>query len=65
LTQNLLFVERIRRVNLTSVRPALNGYQRGRCFYCAEAVSLAQVDVDHFFPWVLKERGVMPDAAGV
>jgi hypothetical protein len=54
LTQKLLFVERIRRVNLTSVRPALNGSQRGRCFYCAAAVSLTQVDVDHFFPWVLK-----------
>jgi hypothetical protein len=65
LTQNLLFVERTRRVNLTGVRSALNGYQRGRCFYCAAAVSLAQVDVDHFFPWILKERGVMPDVDGV
>jgi hypothetical protein len=63
LTQNLLFVERMRQVNLTSVRPALNSYQRGCCFYCAAAVSLAQVDVDHLFPWVLKERGVMLDAA--
>jgi len=32
--QNLLFVERVRRMNLTGVRAALNGYQRGRCFYC-------------------------------
>jgi hypothetical protein len=22
-------------------------------------------DVDHFFPWILKERGAMPDADGV
>jgi len=66
--QDLLFVEqdrRIRRTNLTRVRGALNGYQRGRCFYCGAEVPLATVDVDHFFPWVLKERGEMPDADGV
>jgi 5-methylcytosine-specific restriction endonuclease McrA len=65
LTHNLLFVERRRRVNLTSVRPALNGYQKGRCFDCGVSVSLALVDVDHFFPWILKDRGEMPDADGV
>lgn len=32
--QAILYVERVRRVNLTGVRAALNGYQRGRCFYC-------------------------------
>ena len=36
-TQGLLYVERARRVDLTGVRPALNGYQRGRCFYCRDA----------------------------
>ena len=65
-TQDLLFVEaeqrRIRRTGLTRVRGALNGYQRGRCFYCRAEVPLAATDVDHFFPWVLKERGEMPDA---
>lgn len=63
--QDLLFVEqprRIRRVNLTRVRGALNGYQRGRCFYCHVEVPLATAEIDHFFPWVLKERGEMPDA---
>jgi hypothetical protein len=65
LTHNLLFVERLRRVNLTGVRPALNGYQKGRCFYCGVSVSLLHVDVDHFFPWILKDRGEMPDADGV
>lgn len=66
--QDLLFVEqdrRIRRTSLTRVRGALNGYQRGRCFYCTAEVPLAAADVDHFFPWVLKERGEMPDADGV
>jgi hypothetical protein len=63
--QNLLYVERVRRVNLTSVRAALNGYQRGRCFYCLNPTMLAEADVDHFFPWVLKARREMPDADGV
>lgn len=67
--QDLLFVDaaerRIRRTALTRVRGALNGYQRGRCFYCRAETPLAASDVDHFFPWVLKERGEMPDADGV
>ena len=65
LAQQLLFVERVHRVNLTGVRPALNSYQKGRCFYCNASISLAAADVDHFFPWILKERGAMPDADGV
>jgi hypothetical protein len=64
--QDLLFVEtdgrRIRRTGLTRVRGALNGYQLGRCFYCRAETPLAATDVDHFFPWVLKERSQMPDA---
>jgi hypothetical protein len=66
--QDLLFVEAdrcIRRTSLTRVRGALNGYQLGRCFYCRAEVPLAAADVDHFFPWVLKERGEMRDADGV
>jgi HNH endonuclease len=62
---NLLFIERVRRVNLTGVRAALNGYQQGRCFYCRDEISLSTTDIDHFFPWVLKERGEMPDADGI
>jgi hypothetical protein len=63
--QSLLFVERVRRVNLTGVRAALNGYQRGRCSYCETETTLRASDVDHFFTWILKERGFMPDADGV
>jgi hypothetical protein len=65
MAQALLYVERVRRVNLTGVRGALNGYQRGRCFYCDAETALIASDVDHFFPWILKERGAMPDADGV
>jgi hypothetical protein len=63
--QDLLFVEahrQIRRTSLTCIRGALNGCQRGRCFCCRAEVPLAATDVDHFFPWLLRERGEMPDA---
>nr|WP_314623750.1 HNH endonuclease [uncultured Noviherbaspirillum sp.] len=48
----------IRRVNVTSCRDALNGYQKGHCFYCSSPVSVmprdaALVHVDHFIPLVL------------
>ena len=43
-----------RRVNVTSCRDALNGYQQGRCFYCFREIEVnggaIDVDVDHFFP---------------
>lgn len=64
-TRDLLFVERHRRVNLTKVKSALNGYQLGHCFYCRTEARLADTEVDHFFPWLLKQRGEMPDADGV
>jgi 5-methylcytosine-specific restriction endonuclease McrA len=49
-----------RRVNITSSRDALNGYQKGRCFYCFRNISLTAfsedlADVDHFFPHKLIE----------
>jgi hypothetical protein len=62
---DLLYVERARRVDLTRVAPALNGYQHGRCFYCRAEVPAGRADVDHFFPWVLRERGMIPEADGV
>mgnify|MGYP001809724902 FL=1 len=44
-----------RRVNITSSRDALNGYQKGRCFYCYRDISLDTItpdlaDVDHILP---------------
>jgi hypothetical protein len=46
------------RNNLTSSRDALNGYQKGRCFYCYSEISVESgeeklADVDHFFPHTL------------
>jgi hypothetical protein len=48
-----------RRVTVTGARDALNGYQKGHCFYCFRRISLDAAtedlaDVDHFFPFKLK-----------
>jgi 5-methylcytosine-specific restriction endonuclease McrA len=47
-----------RRVGLTSCRDALNGYQKGKCFYCfrdiaVNGTSARLADVDHFHPRTL------------
>lgn len=44
-----------RRKAITNSRDALNGYQRGHCFYCFDSISLDPEssllpDVDHFIP---------------
>ena len=49
-----------RRVDVTSCRGALNGYQKGRCFYCYQTISIESkspilADVDHFLPWALND----------
>jgi len=48
-----------RRFPITSSKYALNGYQKGRCFYCAIDISIQSgnensCEVDHFFPETLK-----------
>lgn len=50
-----------RRVDVTSCRDSLNGYQKGRCFYCYEPISIVSskdnlADVDHFLPWKIKDQ---------
>ena len=44
-----------RRVSIAGVRDALNGYQKGACFYCNQPITIGgsktlDADVDHFFP---------------
>ncbi len=58
---NSLFIQtdKLRRKNVTSSKSALNGYQKGKCFYCFGDISLiegsdAHCDVDHFFPHTLQ-----------
>lgn len=55
----LMGVNAIGRTAVTSARSALNGYQKGRCFYCFREISVILgndniTDVDHFFPHILK-----------
>ncbi|MGJ5813681.1 HNH endonuclease [Paludibaculum fermentans] len=59
-----------RRANLTSCRDALNGYQKGKCFYCFNDISVASTsaqlaDVDHFHPRMLVQSGVPLNWDGV
>ncbi len=55
-----IYVERsgARRIDVTSCKDALNGYQKGKCFYCSSDISVQAghedlCDVDHFFPHTL------------
>ncbi len=58
-----------RRVNLSSCRDSLNGYQKGRCFYCFRPISINDsesddyADVDHFIP--KKEGSTINNIDGV
>jgi hypothetical protein len=54
------------RINVTSSRDALNGYQKGRCFYCFREISVLATspivaDVDHFFPHTILARTELND----
>lgn len=58
---SLFFIENqfMRRIDITSVRDALNGYQKGKCFYSFQDISINRekskiCEVDHFFPHVNK-----------
>jgi hypothetical protein len=55
--KSMFFIENdfMRRVDITSVRDSLNGYQKGKCFYSFQDISINKNDanvceVDHFFP---------------
>lgn len=54
----------LRRRSVTGGRGALNGYQKGRCFYCSAEIGVSETasltDVDHFFPHRLKAAGFSP-----
>lgn len=63
-TDGLLIVNdrKLARRPITGCREALNGYQKGRCFYCFTDITIdvasdQLTDVDHFFPHVLKAHG--------
>lgn len=59
-----------RRVNVTRVKPALNGYQKGQCFYCYAPITIDSflshsAEVDHFFPHKLRECNIQKPINGV
>ncbi len=69
-SRNLIGVNKIRRTAVTSARPALNGYQKGKCFYCYREISVLcgcdnMADVDHFFPHILKQCDTKKPIDGV
>lgn len=58
---NHLFIENkyMKRIDITSAKSSLNGYQKGKCFYSFQDISIVSKDynlctVDHFFPHVHK-----------
>ena len=70
--QGLFFIERnlLRRVNITSVREALNGYQKGKCFYSFQDISVSPgspqlCQVDHFLPHLNKQAHLPANINGV
>lgn len=61
---------RFRRQPITGTREALNGYQKGKCFYCFRDISTEAgaddlADVDHFFPHTLKPHRIAEPVDGV
>ncbi|MBR7951634.1 HNH endonuclease [Microvirga sp. STR05] len=70
--QSMFFIERnlMRRVNITSVRDALNGYQKGKCFYSFQDISIVSGSeqlcaVDHFLPHLNKRAHLPANINGV
>lgn len=68
--EDLLFTDHIKRKSVTSCRDALNGYQKGKCFYCFRAISVIQgsdelCDVDHFFPFDLQKKDIIQGIDGI
>lgn len=66
----LLFIRSNRRIDVTSCRKALNGYQKGKCFYCFDDICIGEealnlADVDHFFPHSLSTHGIAHPINGV
>lgn len=55
-----LFIDnKLRRKQVTSAVSALNGYQKGKCFYCFGDIAIhgsphLVCDVDHFYPYTLQ-----------
>ena len=59
--ESLFIKDSIRRIDITSSKDALNGYQKGKCFYCSREIKIQNgfensCEVDHFFPHMLMKH---------
>ncbi|ALJ00767.1 HNH endonuclease domain-containing protein [Rufibacter tibetensis] len=70
--KELFFLEDklMRRVDITSVRDSLNGYQKGKCFYSFQDISVNSLspnlcEVDHFLPHMNKRHHLPSNINGV
>jgi len=70
-TESLFAIDRAkRRKSVTGSRDALNGYQKGQCFYCfsdiyINASASLYPDVDHFFPHRLAQMDFGANIDGI
>ncbi len=67
---DLYILDKNRRIDVTSSRDSLNGYQKGVCFYCFSEISIIKgstsiAQVDHFFPHILKSFNLNINLDGV
>ena len=68
--EELQIQDRNRRKSITGCRDALNGYQKGACFYCGTTISVISgstllADVDHLIPHCLKNHLAPKNLNGV
>ena len=59
-----------RRIGVTSAKNALNGYQKSKCFFCFDYISIISGSkklshVDHFFPHTLKYKNFIGYVDGI
>jgi hypothetical protein len=71
-SNNELFIgfDGMKRVDVTTARGALNGYQKGQCFYCCRGISIQSghedvCHVDHFLPHAHKVQHLPANINGV
>ena len=58
-SKHLFTAKALERIDITPARGALNGYQKGKCFYCYANINVTNdsnntCDVDHFIPFSLQ-----------
>ena len=50
-----IVIKKNKRTPISQLRPILNGYQRGNCFYCGLKLD-GSIEVDHVIPWSAVEH---------